>query len=146
MYTYQSTTLEALPKFPPIHRKKQRRSINHRSRKKPFYITKYKYKLLEHQNNKCFWCHKQIDFPTTDHVVPIRCRGRDEPENFVVACKSCNEERGRFQELMSVPQKYEQRKLALQGLHIEHISTFTIHWKLFFPRFNSVEFIYGLST
>lgn len=44
------------------------------------------------QNRKCFYCHTKLSFDmsTYDHIIP-QCEGGSEHyDNFVVACKKCN--------------------------------------------------------
>lgn len=41
--------------------------------------------------DRCFWCDSEIHFGRhTDHVVPRRAGGPDEPWNLVTACQPCN--------------------------------------------------------
>ncbi len=43
----------------------------------------------------CFWCSNPTTL-TKDHVVPKALDGPDEPENIVMACRPCNQSRGRL--------------------------------------------------
>jgi 5-methylcytosine-specific restriction endonuclease McrA len=58
---------------------------------------------FEREAGRCFWCDqpttmtsaKERDcIATVDHIIPQRERGGDEPENVVLACWRCNNERG----------------------------------------------------
>ncbi len=52
--------------------------------------------LLNQQNNQCFYCKKEFNssvIPTLEHVKQIRRHGADHPDNFVVSCKKCNNNR-----------------------------------------------------
>ena len=53
-------------------------------------------KKLKEQNNKCYYCRKTLteNNSTYDHIIPVSCNGSEHPNNFVVACKSCNRLRG----------------------------------------------------
>lgn len=54
--------------------------------------------LRRKQNNLCFYCFRRLVKRTTqlDHVVPTFTGGDNNPENFVAACASCNQTKGRL--------------------------------------------------
>ena len=51
---------------------------------------------LMNKADKCYYC--EIVFhavvKTKDHIIPLAKRGKDIPENIVIACRWCNEEKG----------------------------------------------------
>lgn len=58
--------------------------------------------LSEAQNHRCPFCGVRMgmdnnpnNFPTTEHVTPLRCGGRDHIDNVVIACAKCNRDRNR---------------------------------------------------
>lgn len=54
------------------------------------------YRYME-QRGKCFWCGKPIklEAATLEHIQAKSCGGPDTLHNLVVACRPCNEQRGR---------------------------------------------------
>jgi hypothetical protein len=46
--------------------------------------------ILEKYGWKCFYCHKDLDNPEKDHMIPITRGGRATTDNIVPACHSCN--------------------------------------------------------
>ena len=57
--------------------------------------------LSEAQNHRCCWCGIKVtelrdrpDSATIEHVVPKSHGGADHPDNFAIACHSCNGNRG----------------------------------------------------
>lgn len=46
--------------------------------------------VIANQKNRCWWCGKEMDRPTMDHVVPIVRGGAHDVSNIVAACKPCN--------------------------------------------------------
>lgn len=66
-----------------IHGSRQRRALRHR--------------LAEAQNWRCCYCGGECDFlsATIEHVQPLAFGGRDDWFNLAMACKGCNEMRGR---------------------------------------------------
>lgn len=57
--------------------------------------------LSEAQNHRCCWCGKPVDAngprddrPTFEHLIPLSKGGADTPANLVIACYSCNQQRG----------------------------------------------------
>ncbi|MCM1285986.1 MAG: HNH endonuclease [Acetobacter sp.] len=46
------------------------------------------------QNCKCYICRKEIDFDlhstNIDHIIPLKNKGKDSPENFALTHESCN--------------------------------------------------------
>ena len=58
-------------------------------------------RLSEAQNHRCCWCGMHMTelqgrehSATIEHVVPISVGGKDDPENYAVACNKCNRRRG----------------------------------------------------
>jgi len=52
--------------------------------------------LLEKQKGKCFYCQKDISSDyTVDHLKPLCKGGKNEIDNCVLACLSCNVKKGR---------------------------------------------------
>lgn len=53
-------------------------------------------KKLKEQDKKCFYCRQDLTChnSTYDHIIPVSDNGSEHPDNFVVACKSCNKLRG----------------------------------------------------
>lgn len=57
--------------------------------------------LFNLQSGCCFYCEKEMlrdkrNDPrsvTVDHIVPVSKGGKNSPYNYVLACKSCNEEK-----------------------------------------------------
>ena len=47
------------------------------------------------QQKACIYCNKEMDFATTDHVVPKGWGMKFEyhPHNYVLCCKKCNEQK-----------------------------------------------------
>lgn len=47
------------------------------------------------KDNHCYWCHKEVvrTDASIDHRIPLKRGGLDNPSNFVLAHKSCNNER-----------------------------------------------------
>lgn len=61
-----------------------------------------KVKMLRKQKT-CHWCGKQVSIDgevegtlkaTLDHIIPLKRGGLDNPNNYTLACESCNSERG----------------------------------------------------
>jgi 5-methylcytosine-specific restriction endonuclease McrA len=52
--------------------------------------------LLMRDDHKCVYCQTELDMnsATIDHVVPVCKGGKTTWENCVIACKSCNHEKG----------------------------------------------------
>lgn len=57
-------------------------------------------RLSGEQNHRCCYCGKRMeangnrrDYPTFEHVEPFGLGGADHPDNIVIACRGCNEER-----------------------------------------------------
>ena len=53
---------------------------------------KWEYLLLIH-NKECFWCRSTHNL-TLDHIVPKAAGGSNYIENYIIACRFCNERRG----------------------------------------------------
>jgi HNH endonuclease len=58
-------------------------------------------RLLEIQRRRCFYCKEKISLgkfaesrATVDHFFPLGKGGRNNLSNVVLACRSCNEEKG----------------------------------------------------
>lgn len=55
------------------------------------------------QHGKCYYCHRRMKpwgwkescdlQPTTDHVIPLSRGGSNGPDNLVIACRKCNEQK-----------------------------------------------------
>lgn len=50
--------------------------------------------LCEASDNRCYYCHKQVDKLTADHMTPITRGGSNWIENIIPACRSCNSSKG----------------------------------------------------
>lgn len=56
-------------------------------------LAKYRPQYNE-QDGLCYWCGEELgDTYTADHLLPRRLGGYDNPENIVLACRSCNSSR-----------------------------------------------------
>lgn len=45
----------------------------------------------ERQHGCCYWCSKPLESDATiDHVIPLVRGGSNNPDNLVIACRSCN--------------------------------------------------------
>ncbi len=51
--------------------------------------------LIEAQRNRCWYCGEEMESPTKEHVVPVCRGGPDSLTNLVMACRPCNERKGR---------------------------------------------------
>lgn len=67
--------------------------------------------LMRIQFGTCFWCPKPItDGGTVEHLIP-RSKGGRGGKNIVLACKSCNSEKGDL-----LPEAFIKKKLkAFEG-------------------------------
>lgn len=66
----------------------------------------------------CFWCHCLLGRyeATMDHVVSVRRGGpADDPENMVICCRRCNDERNIFQVLAAAISYLEYRLVVCMG-------------------------------
>lgn len=54
--------------------------------------TKQINELIKNSNNICFWCDQEIpnNKMHIDHIYPLSKGGKDEINNLVVSCESCN--------------------------------------------------------
>ena len=43
---------------------------------------------------KCYYCEKDFEWLTTDHIVPVSLGGANIPKNKVAACFRCNQLKG----------------------------------------------------
>lgn len=52
--------------------------------------------LLKQQNNKCYYCTKQLNKndATMDHIIPLKETRYHTDSNVVVSCNDCNSEKG----------------------------------------------------
>lgn len=85
--------------------------------------------LFKRQKGKCHWCKRQMNHrhldplsATLDHVIPRADGGMGILENLVVACKECNERRGRESDIART-QKAKEMRLAVPGTPTEGIQT-----------------------
>jgi hypothetical protein len=73
--------------------RKRRRTLSHY----------FKMKILEEQENKCYWCgkvfgsyimspkgHLKLLTPCYDHYIPLSFMQGNRKDNFVAACQRCN--------------------------------------------------------
>jgi 5-methylcytosine-specific restriction endonuclease McrA len=46
---------------------------------------------------QCCYCHNTFDMEqlTIEHIVPLCLGGTSNPDNITLACKTCNQERGK---------------------------------------------------
>lgn len=53
-------------------------------------------KLYDEQGGKCFYCKKPVrkENATLDHIIPLSRGGYNKRKNYVMACDSCNNEKG----------------------------------------------------
>ena len=78
---------------PEISREKTRR---YRSRKRELFVEDIKEKeLIDRDGTLCSYCRKELEFGTktavhVDHVIPLSLGGIHDPNNLVLACRSCN--------------------------------------------------------
>ena len=59
-------------------------------------IMKLLFRSLNERNTTCFYCWKEIEtgYITIDHLFPRAFGGVSIPDNMVIACKSCNKQKG----------------------------------------------------
>jgi hypothetical protein len=50
--------------------------------------------LCEASDNRCYYCQKQVDKLTADHMTPLARGGSNWIENIVPVCGSCNSSKG----------------------------------------------------
>lgn len=56
--------------------------------------------LIERDNNTCHYCGRKCNresrnaTPSRDHIVPASMGGADSLDNYVLACRGCNSDRG----------------------------------------------------
>lgn len=50
--------------------------------------------LCEASDNRCYYCQKQVDKLTADHMTPLARGGSNWIENIVPVCVSCNSSKG----------------------------------------------------
>jgi 5-methylcytosine-specific restriction endonuclease McrA len=68
---------------------------------KRFQLVYWRTLLSEAQNHKCCWCGDRMvlerDKSKSATIEHVKCRahgGEDHPDNFAIACSSCNNKRG----------------------------------------------------
>ncbi len=82
----------------PDRRTHRRHKVRRPGRERVWQIKK---KLLEKQGPHCYWCKgfmqsvykDQTNYMTLDHVIPIDRGGSNGPDNLVLACLKCNNDR-----------------------------------------------------
>lgn len=52
-------------------------------------------RLAHDQMYRCYWCRKQVEPLTFDHIVGAANGGTYTIENGVAACSPCNQDRGK---------------------------------------------------
>lgn len=50
--------------------------------------------LKKRYGNRCFYCGKETDVLTRDHVIPYKFCNEETADNIVPACMSCNRRKG----------------------------------------------------
>ena len=50
-------------------------------------------RIYSQQNGRCYWCGASIEKYHVDHVIPLSKGGSDAPENLVISCQTCNQEK-----------------------------------------------------
>ena len=82
----QAVEMAFIPPSVVPHSQREERRGNYRSTRK---------KMLK-WSNKCHWCKKilTLDTSTLDHKIPLALGGLDNKNNWVLACKPCNHDRG----------------------------------------------------
>ena len=51
-------------------------------------------RIMKQANGKCYYCGVKSKSLSFDHVVPLAKGGNHDPDNLVMACKSCNSSKG----------------------------------------------------
>lgn len=51
-------------------------------------------RLLDQQENRCFYCAASLAGYEVDHRIPLSRGGTNSPDNIVVACRGCNRSKG----------------------------------------------------
>jgi 5-methylcytosine-specific restriction endonuclease McrA len=74
--------------------------VDRRTQRKPSYA-KQRESLWRRGLRRCYYCELQLTmargFPhsmTLDHKMPLSRGGRNSPENYVAACRPCNNDKG----------------------------------------------------
>ena len=49
--------------------------------------------MSEQQAHRCCYCGIRSHELTIEHVIPVKLGGLDEPDNLVMACRDCNQDR-----------------------------------------------------
>src|SRR5690348_16795174 len=54
--------------------------------------------LLKEAHHKCSYCHTPLDFAsaTLDHIKPVARNGKTGRANLCIACRDCNERKGKM--------------------------------------------------
>lgn len=58
--------------------------------------TKFRAALWHYQEKRCAWCELGVSYENTtiEHLIPRALGGSDHGDNLVVACVTCNQQRG----------------------------------------------------
>ncbi len=79
-------------------------------------------KLFELQDKKCYYCERTIIFRswTIDHKIPLCRGGRNDKDNLVGACHSCNGSKSLLTEIeFKSTLNQKERKELVRAAHVE---------------------------
>lgn len=79
--------------------------------------------LKKYQDNKCFYCEKDMERYTIDHIIPINSNGTNSFDNILLCCRSCNSSKQDTELLLWIEKKFgierskyiEQKLIILQN-------------------------------